>query len=177
MINLLASKHLKFTLVQETDAAFIVELRNNIKLNKYLSKSVATIKEQKQWIIEYKKREHEKIEFYFKINTLNEEELGFIRIYNIDYINKTFTWGSWIIKEERPSYSALESALLIYKYAFEKLHMEKSYFDVRKENIHVLSFHKKMGAIKTGEDSLNEYFEITKEIYENSIKTKYKKYL
>ncbi|MDZ4316950.1 MAG: hypothetical protein U0989_19560, partial [Azonexus sp.] len=60
-------------------------------------------------------------------------------------------------------YAALESAFLVYQFAFENLEFEKSHFDVRKGNDRVISFHEKMGAIKTGETELDFLFEITKD--------------
>lgn len=177
MNKFLKSNHLIFNLVQEEDAYFILQLRNNESLNKFLSKSVVTEEDQKKWIREYKKRELEKEEFYFRIDKKDGEQLGFVRIYNIDYEANTFTWGSWIIKEERPLYSAIESALIVYEYAFYDLEMSKAIFDVRKENVGVLKFHKKFGAVKLYEDELNEYFELSKENYEEQKEKRYKKYL
>ncbi|MGL6064754.1 MAG: GNAT family N-acetyltransferase [Fusobacteriaceae bacterium] len=177
MSKFLKSNNLIFNLVQEEDAKFILELRSNETLNKYLSKSVVTEDEQKKWIREYKKREFEKKEFYFRIDNKTGEQLGFVRLYNVNYEMNTFTWGSWIIKEGRPTYSAVESALIIYEYAFNELGMAKAIFDVRKENIGVLKFHKRFGAIKLYEDELNEYFELPKEKYEEKRNAEYKKYL
>ncbi|MGL4935879.1 MAG: GNAT family N-acetyltransferase [Cetobacterium sp.] len=177
MSEFLKSNNLVFNLVQEEDAKFILELRSNESLNKYLSKSVVTEDDQKKWIREYKIREIEKKEFYFRIDKKDGEQLGFVRVYDINYNENTFTWGSWIIKEGRPPYSAIESALIIYEYAFNELGMHKAVFDVRKENVGVLKFHKKFGAVTLNEDELNEYFELPKEKYEEQREKKYKKYL
>lgn len=173
----LKSNNLEFELVQEKDAKFILELRSNENLNKYLSKSVITEEEQKKWIQKYKKRENAKIEFYFKISEIDGEEFGFIRIYNIDYKKKHFTWGSWIMKENKPIYSPLESVLLLYMYAFKRLKLEKAFFDVRKDNLNVVKFHEKFGATKISKDNLNYYFEFSKEKFDEIILKKYKKYL
>ncbi|MGL4671160.1 GNAT family N-acetyltransferase [Cetobacterium sp.] len=177
MNKFLKSNNLVFNLVEEEDANFILQLRSTESLNKYLSKSVVTEEAQKTWIREYKKREIEKKEYYFRIDKKDGEQLGFVRLYDISYEKNTFTWGSWIIKEGRPPYSAIESALIIYEYAFNELGMSKAIFDVRKENIGVLKFHKKFGAITLAEDELNEYFELPKENYEEKRDSKYKKYL
>ncbi len=177
MNEYLKSNHLEFKLVEEEDANFILELRGSNNLNKYLSKTDIDLQSQKNWIKNYKKKEAEKLEFYFRIDKKDQEQLGFVRIYDIDYSKKTFTWGSWIIKEGRPPFSALESALIIYEYAFYKLKLEKAIFDVRKDNIGVIKFHKRFGAIKISEDELNEYFELPKKEYEKQKAENYNQYL
>lgn len=70
-----------------------------------------------------------------------------------------FTWGSWILDENKPSKAALESAVLIYRYGFEVLGLDKSIFDVRRDNERTLAFHYRFGAVETGEDKANLYFE------------------
>ena len=49
-------------LVEEDDAEFILKLRTNRKLSRYLHKTDADIEKQIQWIRNYKKRE---LELYF----------------------------------------------------------------------------------------------------------------
>lgn len=165
MSQFLKSNHLVFKLVEEEDAKFILELRKNENLNKYISSTEISVEQQRDWIKNYKNKEKLGTEFYFRIDKKDGEKLGFVRVYNIDKDSKTFTWGSWIIKEERPKYAAIESALIIYEYAFFELGMEKAIFDVRKENVGVLKFHNRFGAIKIDETELDEFFEIPKEKY------------
>lgn len=86
---------------------------------------------------------------------------GTVRIYDLK--DDSFCWGSWILNENKTRYAALESAFLVYKFAFDKLKFKKSHFDVRKGNDRVISFHEKMGAVRTGETELDLLFEITKE--------------
>ena len=52
-------------LVEEDDAEFILKLRTNRKLSRYLHKTDADIEKQIQWIRNYKKRELEGTEYYF----------------------------------------------------------------------------------------------------------------
>ena len=175
--NYLKSNHLILKLVEEDDANFILELRKNTELNKYLSNTEISEEQQKKWIRDYKEREKKKEEFYFRIEKKDGEQLGFVRVYNINYKEKTFTCGSWIIKTDRPTYSAIESALIVYEFAFLELGMQKAIFDVRKENVGTLNFHKKFGAIKTGESEIDEYFEIPRNLYMNELKNKYIRFI
>ena len=158
---ILTSKTIKIRLAEESDAEFILKLRLDQKYNQFLSKVIPDIQAQKDWIKKYKIDEKNKNQFYFIIELLDGTPCGTVRLY--DLRDNSFCWGSWILNENKTQYAALESAFLVYQFGFDELGFKKSHFDVRKGNEKVISFHKKMGAIKTDEDDLNEYFEITQE--------------
>ncbi len=154
--------HLGLRFVEQEDAEFILDLR--MKKGKYLSATSNDVYKQKIWIEEYKKREKENSEFYFIIfDKLKEERVGVVRLYN--FIDDSFEWGSWIIKEGASQYSALESALLIYEYAFFQKKFNQSHFEVRKENLKVISFHEKFGAKKIKESEIDNYYIYSLENY------------
>jgi len=157
---ILTSKTVKMRLVEESDAEFIVGLRVDEKYNKHLSAVTGDVEAQVNWIRRYKADEADKLQFYFIIERLDGTRCGTVRIYDI--VDDSFCWGSWILNEDKTKYAALESAFLVYEFGFEELKLSKSHFDVRKENEKVISFHKKMGAVKTGETDLDELFEISK---------------
>lgn len=167
------TKHTSFRLVEAQDAEFILSLRNNKQKNKHLSPVKNSVESQRNWIIEYKEREHSKQEYYYVINNPEAEDLGVVRLY--DFKNNSFCWGSWILKPEAPSYTAIESALLVYEIAFNQIGFSQSHFDVRKENTKVIKFHQRFGASIIKEDQLNYYFIIDKNTY-NISKSKYKKF-
>ena len=155
----LKSKSIQFRLINENDAEFVLSLRLDNKYNSFLSTVGNDLNAQKKWISSYKKDEELGTQYYFIIERLDGVPCGTVRLY--DFIEGSFCWGSWILNEEKPHYAALESAYLVYQFAFEELGFKKCHFDVRKGNVHVISFHEKLGAIKTGEDENNFYFEIT----------------
>mgnify|MGYP005990871159 CR=1 FL=1 len=171
---LISGKNINLRTVEVTDASFIFEMRNNEIKTKFLSKVSGTIKSQEDWIVSYKEREKNKQEFYFIIESKNCKKLGLVRMY--DFKDDSFCWGSWLIKEDAPKTTAIESALQIYEFAFFKLKFNKSHFDVRKENKKVISFHKRFGATILTEDSIDYFFNFEKETYK-IIKNKYKRYL
>lgn len=172
---MIEGKHLNLKLVEETDAEFILKLRVDDSLGKFLSKTDTDLEKQKEWLKNYKNREVEKKEYYFIIKRNDtEENVGVVRLYN--FIENSFEWGSWIIKKEAPNYSALESALLIYEYAFYDLKFDKSHFEVRKNNIKVISFHEKFGAKRIKETEQDIFYNYDREDYEKfreKYKTKY----
>ena len=171
---LLSGKNINLRTVEIEDAEFIYNMRQNQNKTKYLSKVTGTVESQKEWIKNYKQREKDKKEFYFLIESKNSEKLGLVRMY--DFNNDSFCWGSWLIKENAPKTTAIESALQIYEFGFYKLGFERSHFDVRKENNKVVSFHQRFGAKIIDEDSLDYFFNFEKSDYE-IIKQKYKRYL
>lgn len=162
----LESNSIKMRFVEEKDAEFILSLRLDPKYNSYISKVNNDVVEQRTWISKYKILENSKTEFYFIIERLDGTPCGTVRVY--DLTHDSFCWGSWILNENKTRYSAIESALLVYKFGFSDLGFKKSHFDVMKENQSVINFHKKLGAEIVGEDHNNFYFEIT----ENEIEIK-----
>ena len=157
----LQSKTIRLRLIEENDAAFVLKLRLDDKYNQFLSSVNPSIEAQREWINRYKNDEKKATQYYFIIERLDGIPCGTVRLY--DFIDDSFCWGSWILNEDKTKYAALESAFLIYKFAFEHLEFKKSHFDVRKGNDRVISFHEKMGAVKTGETELDFLFEITKD--------------
>lgn len=162
------TKNSKLSIANIDDAKFIISLRENPSLNKYLSQVESDVEKQRKWLIEYKKREANRSEFYFIIKELDGNNLGTVRLY--DFQLNSFCWGSWIIDPNSPRKTAIESAINIYEFAFSRLGFSRSHFDVRNENIKVINFHKRMGARIEKANELDTYFTITKEDYEESKK-------
>jgi RimJ/RimL family protein N-acetyltransferase len=150
----------------ENDAEFILSLRNNDYLNKYLSATSSDISSQKQWLNDYKHREKQGIEYYFIICRLdNNSAIGTVRLYDFIIDRNSFCWGSWILSEDKTRTAAIESALLVYEFAFNKAGFERSHFDVRKGNTSVIKFHNKFGVTQVGETDLDYLYEYSKSDY------------
>lgn len=160
--------------VEISDAEYIYTMRKDKSKTKYLSPITGNIGEQISWITQYKEKEKEKKEFYFIIQSKKNENLGLVRMY--DFKLDSFSWGSWLIQENAPKSTAIESAMQIYEFGFYTLGFEKAHFDVRKENTKVVSFHTRFGAKIINEIGLDYYFNFDKTTYENT-KKKYKRYL
>lgn len=150
-------------LVEESNSEFILTLRQNKELNKFISPTNINIMQQQEWIKNYKEREKEGKEYYFiVINREKEEPCGTVRIYNIDELNKTATWGSFILDSNRPDRASKETIELSLKFAFKNLKLDKIFLDVRKENKKAIYIYEKNGFIKQSEDDLNYYYFIEK---------------
>ena len=151
---------LSLRLVVPEDARYIHGLRTDPSYNQHLSAVTGSVEDQRIWIENYKVREEVGVEYYFVIERLDRERCGVVRLYDIQ--NDSFTWGSWILDANKPSKAALESAILLYQFGFEILGLDKSVFDVRRDNKKTLAFHLRFGAVETGSDDINHYFEYTR---------------
>lgn len=157
----------KLSIANIDDAEFILSLRENKLLNRFISNVDSDVEKQKQWLINYKKREEIRSEFYFIIKDMNDKSLGTVRIY--DFQRGSFCWGSWVVNLDSPRKTAIESALNVYEFAFGILGFYKSHFNVRNDNLKVINFHKRMGAKVVSSDNLDTYFIFTKKAYEKTI--------
>jgi len=177
MFNDLKGRTIEFRLVEETDAEFIYDLRVNETYNKHLSKMSGDVSGQREWIKSYKSRELEKNEFYFIIiRNDNKKRIGTVRLYDFIKDRGSFCWGSWILNQDKTASSAIESALLVYKVAFQELGFERCHFDVRKDNLKVIKFHQKLGAEIVGSSEIDYYFNYEKQTYINYLQD-FSKYL
>jgi RimJ/RimL family protein N-acetyltransferase len=170
----IVGKLLDFQTIRVDDAPFVFELRQGSKRTQYLSKIIGTVDIQVEWIKRYKFRETNKQEFYFVILSKTQEKLGLVRLY--DFQGHSFSWGSWLIREDAPSFTAIASALQVYEFAFYTLGFEQSHFEVQKGNDKVKAFHERFGAMIVGENEQEYHFCFAKQSYEKT-KLKYKRYV
>lgn len=164
-------KNIVFREVTIEDAEFIVRLRTDPAKKRHLSETSEDVDKQKNFIAKYLES---KTDYYFIISDKSMFPVGTIRIY--DTRDDSFCWGSWIISNDAPKTAAIESAIMIYDFAYYSLRFKRSHFDVRKANYRVAEFHKRFGATIVGEDDLNFYFEYDRDIY-SSVRNKYIRYI
>lgn len=166
---ILELKSIRLRFVEESDAGFILSLRSDEKLNKYLSSIDADLNAQIEWIRKYKEDEKAKKQFYFIIERLNGIPCGTFRIYDLK--EEYFTLGSWILNEDKTRYAVFESIILASKFGFEELGYKKYKFDVKKDNKRAISFYEKCGAMQISEDKHSYFYELTEsafyEAYDN----------
>ena len=150
----LKGKTLIFRDVEVHDAEFILSLRNDIKKGRFLSHTPSSIGDQVIWIENYANNDGGA---YFIIENLEGLALGTVRIY--DAQGDSFCWGSWILKDNVPISTAIESALIVYSYAFDVLGFTKAHLDMRKGNVSARKFHEFFGAWCVGETALDYLYE------------------
>lgn len=158
----------QFRFVNENDAAFIVKLRTDPRLSRFIHDTDNDIDKQKAWIRKYKEREAAGTEYYFAVSIDNKTQ-GFIRIYSIH--DKTFTVGSIIMDKEAPIHCALAATIVAKEIAFEvlELELEDTFDGVHVDNKQVVKLSLSWGKkeYRRFQDVKGEYiaFRLTKEDY------------
>jgi RimJ/RimL family protein N-acetyltransferase len=151
--------------VEVCDAEFVLSLRMDDKLGRFLSATNNDINRQQEWIKQYKQREAANEEFYFLFEAFDETKYGVSRIYNID--RHSFEVGSWLFSPNAPEGLSILADLSARDFAFSKFGFDYCRFEVRKQNKSVVAYHKRFNPTQTGEDDDNYYFRLSKGNYTN----------
>lgn len=164
-IGRVAGPNLALRLIEPDDAEYVHALRTDPAYNLHLSEVLGTVDDQRRWIAAYKAREAARQEAYYVIERKDGIRCGLVRLYDIGVTN--FTWGSWILDDNKPKKAALESAYLVYVIAFDRLGLMEACFDVRIENDRTVAFHIRFGAIETSRTKHDVYFSYPKVRFES----------
>jgi len=146
-----------FRLVELEDAEFILSLRNDPALSKYLNKTSSKLEDQISWLKEYKKREQKGEDFY--IITMSEDgktRYGLNRLYDIT--NEVYEFGSWLYSPVTSKDKAVLADLFCHSIAFEEFKIPLCKMSVRKKNTRVMRYAKSYEPTFLWEDELSEYF-------------------
>lgn len=153
------TKNIYLTPIGIKDAKYILKLRLNKSLTKYLNPTSKSITLQKKWIEKYLERNLLKQEYYFKFQIKgkkNFKSIGLARV--IDLGKKNFHFGSWIIEEGLSKLLSIESVLAIYEFAFGKLKFKFNKMWIHKNNKKVILFHEALGSKKNYADHKQVYY-------------------
>lgn len=163
-------KSLVFRNATVDDAEFILSLRTDEQKSRYLSAVSNDLDAQRVWLANYAQSNEQ---VYFIIE-YQDEAIGTVRLY--DARENSFCWGSWILKDSRPSHAAMESTLMVYAYAIDHLGFNAAHFDVRKGNEKVWQYHERYGARRVNESDLDYFYTLELAAIVDSRK-RYEKYL
>lgn len=153
---------IKCRLATEEDSAFIISLRTNEKLSKYLHQTDNDVEKQKKWMRDYEFRRIAGEDYYF-LYTYNDEPFAINRISNIT--ENSATGGSWLCVPGTNPEVSMASLILMRDIIFEILGKKFDLFDVQEGNKQVRKLHLKMGAKKIGDTGNQENFSLSKEDY------------
>jgi len=157
--------------VDERDTEFIIKLRTDSNLCKYIHETTADTDSQLTWIRLYKERERKGEDYYF-IFFKDGKPVGLNRIYCIH--DDTFTTGSWVFSSEASFNCCIAASIMVRELAFEQMGMtlEDGYDGVHVDNKKVIKFNKMVGLKETGRimDTKGEYItmQMTKEDFETN---------
>ncbi|MCY3973462.1 MAG: GNAT family N-acetyltransferase [Candidatus Dadabacteria bacterium] len=138
-----------FRLVEESDAEFILSLRLDPELGRYLNPTDPSVEKQRSWLLDYKKREAEGVEYYYIISVNKSgKRCGTVRLFiEEDY----FEWGSIILNGDKTPTASIETMLFIHQIGFEVLGFPKASFTTNKENARAIKLYSRIEARIVGE--------------------------
>lgn len=149
-------------LATEADAEYIMSLRTNKELTKFIHKTEDNIQKHLDWFKKYKIRESEGRDYYF-LYLKNGKPVGVNRVYNVfEYYG---TPGSWLCSPDNDIEVSMATNFILNDIIFEFLCLDFTVFDVRKGNKHVWKLHKQCGAKQIGESEIDYYFVTFKQDY------------
>lgn len=132
--------------VESSDSEFIVEIRNDPRLRRFINRGAADPEAQQAWLQSYFEREGD---YYFMIvDRHTGAPEGTVAIYDVDAVARTAEWGRWVLRPG--SLAAVESALLTYRVGFERLQLEQIYCRTVAANGPVVAFHDSAGLVRSG---------------------------
>jgi RimJ/RimL family protein N-acetyltransferase len=147
---------LSLRLIRPEDAEYVHTLRTDPTYNTHLSEVHGTSEDQRRWIENYKTREANLRELYYVIERKDGIRCGLVRLYDIGA--DSFTWGSWILDQNKTRKAALESAVLSFGVGFDGLGLSFAHVDVRIGNEHAEAFYRRLGMNEIRRDMQDIYF-------------------
>ena len=163
--QLLQGKYVNLREVELNDAEFILSLRCDEQKSKFLHKTENNLLKQIEYLKKYKTLDNE---WYFIIENKQDKPIGTYRIYDLK--ENSFCIGSWLMINGAKIEEVIEGDYLAKNYGFAALGFSKIHFDVRKDNIKVVRYHKMYGAKIVDENDIDYFLELTKKDFKDSEK-------
>jgi RimJ/RimL family protein N-acetyltransferase len=140
----LSGKRFSLRPVTVDDASFIVRLRRDPSASRFINETSSDVDAQREWILRYLERHGD---WYFIITQDGDAlPVGTVGIYDYSDNGNRAEWGRWILLPG--SIGAIESALLTYRMAFERIGLDEVYCRTVADNRSVVSFHDSSGAAR-----------------------------
>jgi RimJ/RimL family protein N-acetyltransferase len=130
--------------IRSEDAAFVLSLRNDPQRARFLGPTSDRVEDQVAWLNTYFDRPDD---WYWIVEDgRTGAPEGTIGLYARQ--GPRAEWGRWILREG--SVAAVESALLVYRFAFDELALDEVFCRTIEENLAVVSFHESCGLERGG---------------------------
>lgn len=143
--GILEGKFVNLRSVLEEDAEFILEIRSNPEISKFLPFLNVTVNQQQEWI---NKQRNDNCSYYFIIEDKTKKRIGTLSVYNIEEnhaeVGRFCSLGDFIQNSE--------STLILNDFIFKKIGVDYLDIWVYKDNIPVLALNKGLGCEWKGEN-------------------------
>ena len=167
-MSMLIGKNIKLRALRMEDLDYINAWRNDLK-NKIMSQGfrLPITKVQDENWLKQKMSNTSSNEVYFIIESINDANpIGLIQLTEIDYISGLATWGLIIgDKNQRGKGYSKEAAILLFKYAFNMLNLNKIIGYPILYNDATIKMHKSIGIFKE-EGILNKHYYLNGEYHD-----------
>lgn len=150
--------------MREDDAEFIVKLRTDEKLGRFIHSTSSDVSKQVEWLRSYKERELRGEDYYFVFETPKDQPVGVMRIYDIS--NDAFTIGSWIFNKTSPKGAAILADLIVKEIGWELFPEKVCLWDNMKGNTNGIRFGLSFHPVLIKETDTQLFFFCTKENFE-----------
>jgi UDP-4-amino-4,6-dideoxy-N-acetyl-beta-L-altrosamine N-acetyltransferase len=139
----------KLRKIEEKDLEQLREWRNSdFVRNRMISRNLISKDQQISWF-EKNKSNETRIDFMIEKN--DGTPIGSANIFDINHEHKRAEWGFYLGKEEFTMGGyGLEAMILVYRYGFEILGLEKVYCQTLASNSKVVQMHKTFGLEEEG---------------------------
>jgi RimJ/RimL family protein N-acetyltransferase len=144
--NGVSGKFVNLRIANETDAEFILELRLNPDLNKFIGTTDPSVENQKKWINSSYSKE---TDFHFIIEDKVGNRCGTIAVYDVNYEKLEAEWGRWVIKPGSPFFCSIESNILAIHFALRLLGLKRLTGGANHLNKEVVYFHKQYVSVSS----------------------------
>ena len=132
--------------IELSDAGFVVTLRTEPRAAGRLHPVSGSVADQVDWLERYFLRQGD---WYWIVERrFDDAPEGTVGLYDLDEASGAAEWGRWILRPG--SLAAAESALLLYRAAFERLGLNEVYCRTVASNAAVISFHDRSGLDRAG---------------------------
>lgn len=145
----ISGKNSNLRIANEKDAEFILDLRLNPLLNRFIGPTDPSVENQRRWIENSYNKE---TDFHFIIEDKAGNRYGTIAIYDADYENSEAEWGRWVIKPNSPIVCSIESNILAIQFALRILGLKKLKGGANHLNKEVVYFHKLYVTVSSVDD-------------------------
>ena len=134
----LEGKYVMLRSVEESDAEFILSVRNDPRISKYLPPLNVTLEQQRQWI---SKQRADNDSYYFLMETPLGEALGSISVYDI--VDETAETGRFCSFGDPAS--NIETCILLNDFCFDIIGIKTIHIWVYENNKPVISLNQSFG--------------------------------
>ena len=134
----LEGRYVTLRSVEESDAEFILSVRNDPRISKYLPPLNVTVEQQRQWI---SKQRADKDSFYFLMESPMGEALGSISVYDIS--DGTAETGRFCSFGDPAS--NIESCIILNDFCFDVIGIKTIHIWVYENNKPVISLNQSFG--------------------------------